>query len=125
MICITRDLYGCSITAWVTLFPQDIHVLLAGGQLPHTGAVSMYRNGIAEGVIQPEGHRERALTDWWAKVLSREFTGRATVVSGVHYDNARPDQIAAIVSVTEDMLAEALSCIGKIKKEEKEDGQGE
>lgn len=71
MIQVTRSLYGFTITACVTLFPQDIHVLLTGGQLAHTGAVSMYRAGIAEGAIQPEGHRERALTDRWAKALSR------------------------------------------------------
>ena len=116
MIQVTRSLYGFTITACVTLFPQDIHVLLTGGQLAHTGAVSMCRAGIAEGAIQ---------TDRWAKALSRQFNCRATVVGGVHYDNARPDQIATIVSVTEDMLVETIRCIGQRKKEDNQDEQGE
>lgn len=121
MIRIDRSLYGFPITARVTLLPRDIHVLLTGGQLPHTGAVSLYRQGVREGAIQPPGHREQAVSDRWAETLSRRFDCRATVVCGIHYDNARPDQIAGILSIAEEMLEEAACCIHKTKKEDQYD----
>lgn len=123
MIQIARSLYGHPITARVTLLPRDIHVLLTGGQLPHVGASSLFWKGEAEGAIQPAGHREQALTDRWAEALSRRFGCRAAVVGGIHYDNASPEQIAEIVSITEEMLEEASRCIQEIKKEEQQDEQ--
>lgn len=121
MIKIDSSLWGFPITARITLFTRDIHVLLTGGQLPHVGAISLFSCGKAEGAVQPAGHREQTLTDHWAEALSRRFACRVVVVGGIHYDNATPAQIKTILSVTEKMLGEAITFIDKAIKEEQKD----
>lgn len=115
-----RKLYGYVICAEVTFLKEDIHVLLTGGSLPHTGAVSMYCNGRKDGVIQPEGHKDETLSDRWSRRLSEEFHCRTTVVCGIHYENLTKGEIVGIISVTEDMLEEVIR-----KRKEKQHGEKE
>lgn len=106
-----KSVYGYDIRAEVTLLKHDIHILLTGGSLPHTGAVSMYWDGREDGAIQPEGHREKIVTDRWSRTLSEEFHCRVTTVCGIHYDHLSKEEIRQIVSVTDEMLAEAVKRI--------------
>lgn len=110
---IVRNLYGCDICAEITLLKNDIHVLITGGSLPHTGAVSMYCNGKQEGAIQPEGHRDKVVADRWSQRLSEEFCCRVTAVCGIHYDKLATDEIRQVVFVTDEMLQEASEWIEK------------
>lgn len=103
-----RNLYGYDILAEVTLLKEDIHILLTGGSLPHTGAVSMYCDGREDGAIQPEGHKEKTVSDSWSRRLSEEFHCRVTTVCGIHYENLTKEEILQIVSVTEEMQTEAV-----------------
>lgn len=108
-----RCLYGYRIWAAVTLLNADIHVLLTGGSLPHTGAVSMYFDGKEEGNIQPEGHKDQVISESWSRRLSEEFHCRVTVVCGIHYDHLARDEIMQIISATGEMLEEIISEIRK------------
>ena len=118
MIIVKNELFGFEIVAETTLLPHDIHVLITGGNLPHTGAVSMYSNGISEGFIQPVGHKDKAVSELWSKKLSEEFHCRVTTVCGIHYDNLTFEQIMKVVSTTEKMLEDTIFHINKIKQGE-------
>lgn len=102
-----RKLYGYDILAEVTLLKEDIHILIVGGSLPHTGAVSMFCEGREDGAVQPDGHKDKTVSDKWSRTLSAEFHCRVTTVCGIHYDHLTKDQIRHIVGVTDEMLAEA------------------
>lgn len=103
-----RSLYGYVIQAELTLLKKDIHALIIGGSLPHTGAVSMYCDGREDGAIEPDGHKDKTVANIWGRRLSEEFHCRATVVCGIHYDNLTKDEIMQIVSMTEEMLEEII-----------------
>jgi hypothetical protein len=120
---IDRCIYGYRIRAEITLLKSDIHVLLTGGSIPHTGAVSMYCDGKKDGNIQPEGHKEKELAELWSKTLSEEFHCRATTVCGIHYDNLDEKKIKEIVSVTEEMLTEAVSGVRRMKTNAKKESK--
>lgn len=123
MIIIKKELFGFEIVAETTLLPNDIHVLITGGSLPHTGAVSMYYDGKSDGFIQPTGHKDKAISELWSKKLSEEFHCRVTTVCGIHYDNLILEQIMIVVSTTEKMLEDTIFQINKIKQGEKENEQ--
>lgn len=113
---IVRNLYGHAVCAEIMLLENDIHILLTGGSLPHTGAVSMYCDGREDGTIQPEGHRDKTVSDRWSQRMSQEFHCRVTTVCGIHYDKLTKDEITQVVSVTDEMLAEAMQKISDIRR---------
>lgn len=113
IIKIDRTWAGYPICATVTLLKEDIHVLLTGGSLPHTGAVSMFCNGKEDGQLQPSGHKDRAVSERWGKLLSETFQCRVTAVCGIHYDDLERKQIAEIVALTDEMLTEAIREINR------------
>lgn len=123
MIVIKKELFGFEIVAETTLLSNDIHVLITGGSLPHTGAVSMYHDGTSDGFIQPLGHKDKTISELWSKNLSEEFHCRVTTVCGIHYDNLTFEQIMRVVSTTEKMLEETIFHINKIKQGENEHEQ--
>jgi hypothetical protein len=86
----------------------DIHILLTGGCLPHTGAVSIFERGKELGSIQLPGHKDGVVSSRWAKELSERFPHKVTVVCGIHYDNASGSMIQEIVKHTEYMLQEVI-----------------
>lgn len=102
--CIKRELYGHEIEAVITKMPRDIHILLAGGELPHIGAISIFQNGQQEAHTELAGHKEGGISSKWAKELSARFLCRVTVVCGIHYDNAAREMIEEIVRRTDEML---------------------
>lgn len=110
-----RSLMDHPITACVTLLDKDIHVLLTGGSLPHTGAAAMYCNGQPDGTIQPREHRDLVLAKIWAESLSCWFQCRATVVCGIHYDGIGSTEIARIVTVSSELLQQAIRSIQTIQ----------
>lgn len=99
------------IEACITKMEHDIHVLLTGGSLPHTGAVSIFEEGIEAGSILLKGHKDGVVGSRWGKELSEKFRCRVTVVCGIHYDGASGSMIEEILGKTEDMLQEAAKVI--------------
>ncbi len=105
---ITRKLYGHDISAWVTIMPEDIHILLTGGCLPHVGSVSIYKNGEEVSSISLPGHKDYVIGNSYAKALSQIRGLPVTVVCGIHYDNATVPMIEEIVRQTHEMLEEIM-----------------
>lgn len=112
----SKQLYGYEIKATVTLLEKDIHVLLTGGCLWHTGAVSMFCNGIEEGLIIAPNHKEGEISKAWANAISKHFNCRATVVCGIHYDNATKEMIKEIVKKSDEMLQDIITQLMKEKR---------
>ncbi len=109
---VQRQVYGYDIEACITKMDRDIHILLTGGCLPHTGAVSIFEEGKEAGAIQLRGHKDGVVSSRWAKELSEIFPCRVTVVCGIHYDNASGRMLQEIVGQTEDMLQEVIKNLG-------------
>lgn len=105
---IKSQVYGYDIEADITSMNSDIHILLTGGSLPHTGAVSIFEDGKEAGNIQLRGHKDALVSDRWANKISEEFHCRVTVVCGIHYDNATGGMLKKIVEHTEKMLNQAI-----------------
>jgi gallate decarboxylase subunit D len=109
---VKRQVFGYDIKACITKMDGDIHILLTGGSLPHTGAVSIFEKGKEVGFIQLPGHKDGVVGSRWAKELSEIFPYRVTVVCGIHYDNASGGMIQEIVEQTSDMLQEVIKNLG-------------
>lgn len=105
---VNRQLYGYGLEACITKMEQDIHILLTGGCLPHTGAVSIFEDGKEAGSLQLPGHKDGLVGSRWARELSALFHCRVTVVCGIHYDNASSAMLQDIIGQTEDMLQEVI-----------------
>ncbi|MBU3112614.1 prenylated flavin chaperone LpdD [Clostridium lacusfryxellense] len=89
---IKSEVYGYDIEANITAMSSDIHILLTGGCLPHTVAVSIFEDVKEVGFIQLDGHKDGLVSSKWAKKISEEFHCRVTVVCGIHYDNVTGHQ---------------------------------
>lgn len=105
---IQSKLYGYDIKAIVTKMNKDIHVLLVGGILPHTGSVHIYDTGIELGNIQLPTHKDGILGSIWAKKISLAFQCKTCVVCGVHYDNATSIMLEEIVATSNQMLKNTI-----------------
>ncbi|WP_099469368.1 prenylated flavin chaperone LpdD [Konateibacter massiliensis] len=103
---VKKEIYGHKVEAIITKMPKDVHILLIGGELAHTGAVSVFKNGDEEVYTELRGHKEGSISSKWAKELSALFLCRVTVVCGIHYDNATKEMIQEIVKRTDEMLLE-------------------
>lgn len=106
---ITKEFRGRTIIAELTFLDTGIHVLAAGGDCSHVGAVSMKSKESGLQTLSFPTHRESILTEHWAKTLCSAFCCPVTVAAGIHYDNASPTDIGAILRITDEMLAEFLT----------------
>lgn len=103
-----RTLFGHPIRMALTPLDDGVHVLLAGGQRSHVGAVTLAQDGAVLATAASPGHREQAVTERWAAALSRALGVPATVACGIHYDNATRAQIEAVLRLCEELLAETI-----------------
>lgn len=87
-----------------------LHVLVAGGERSHVGAVS--GAGYPEEKTVSFGtHKEAAVTERWARALA-DFTGEPCMAAaGIHYDGAEPETIRKILAACEELLEELKSCL--------------
>ncbi len=106
-----RILFDADIIAQITILDSGVHVLIAGGECSHVGAVALARNGTLIGCLSFEGHREQVICERWAKTLSDLTSGCAAVDCGIHYDNATAEQIEAILQICDDFLSETLTVL--------------
>ena len=83
---------------------ESLHVLLAGGDSSHIGAVGMACFGKLLHSWAFPGHREQVVCKEWAARLSAVVFCNVTVACGIHYDNASKEQIDTIVTLSRAML---------------------
>ena len=107
-----RTLFGADVTAQVTVLDEGVHVLLTGGERSHVGAAALAKDGALLACPAFPGHKEQVVCERWASVLS-QATGCATVCCGIHYDNAKPEQIKAVLCACEELLQGTLVHIGR------------
>ena len=109
-----RTLFGADITAQVSALDEGVHVLLAGGERSHVGAVALAQNGELLACPSFPGHKEQTVCERWALALSRETGACAAVACGIHYDHITPEGIQAVLDICDKLLEETLQ---RIKKE--------
>ena len=114
---IKSQVYGYDIEADITTMNSDIHVLLTGGRLPHTGAVSVFEDAKEVGFIQLDGHKDGLVSIKWAKRISEEFHCRVTVVCGIHYDKVTGKMLYEIVATTEKLLEKVINNLRLLSKD--------
>lgn len=91
----------------------DLLIHISGGG-DHLGAVSGAAGGSVTTQVFP-GHEEKWLTEPLAKALSAEFPGNVVVSAGVHLDQIRKEEIAAILAAN---AAAVGSIIALLEQEE-------
>lgn len=111
---VTRQFQGALITAQVLCFPQGVHISLFGGTLPHIGAVSIIDPKKNCMTTQFPGHKDGVVSARWAEVLLQHCLCPAVIEVGIHYDDLSKAEIAAICSLTDEMLAELLSMFKEV-----------
>ncbi len=90
---------------------EGMLVCLTGGCRSHIGAVSTAE---PEGTVRTQefpGHRDQAISAPWAQRLASALGQRVTVVCGIHYDSATPEQIREILQQTDALLGELLETL--------------
>ena len=104
---ITRQLFDRELTARIVRLDEGIHVLVYGGSRPHIGAVSVIAPGGDCTTIQFPHHRDGVVSEMWAKALAEVCKESVAVAAGIHYDDLSKEDIQKILSVMEEMVAEA------------------
>lgn len=108
---LTCELFDREITAEILCLEQGLHVSIFGGDLPHIGAVSIVAlDGVCSTVQFPE-HRDGAVSERWARALACAGYCPAVVEAGIHYDQISKQGIAAVLSLTDKMLDDALNIL--------------
>lgn len=113
---VSRGLFGQEIQAQVLLLDQGIHISLFGGELAHIGAVSVVDPSGNLTTMEFPGHKEGQLSRRWASALAQMGCLPAVVEAGIHYDQLSPDGIAAVVSLSEEILADVMTELRKTQR---------
>lgn len=106
---LTTTILGRPIVCTVTPLDDGIHVLLTGGDKGHIGAVSVCDPGADPETMTLPGHKEQYLTAPWAKAIADAANQRCCTVCGIHYDNATPQQIGAVMEGCDGLLSQLLT----------------
>lgn len=97
-----------------------IDVLIAGGDLPHIGAISIVDSDGQIDTKSFEGHKDQFISEVWAKALYEAYRIPVVVSVGIHYDNLDATGIKQIMSEMQKMLNEILhGCINRKQTDEK------
>lgn len=107
-----KALFGRRITAQVTRLDSGFHVLLAGGDKSHVGAVGMAHYGKLLCSYAFPSHKEQVICSEWAIRISAQCCCDVTVACGIHYENATREQIETIVKASDEWLQDVLQYIG-------------
>lgn len=110
-----QPLLGHTIQMQLTPLDDGLHVLLAGGQRSHVGAVALAQGGRLVAAASYPGHKEQQVAEQWAAALSAAGQTTVTVACGIHYDNATPAQIREILQLCDALLARTLQTLQQQK----------
>lgn len=82
---------------------NDLCVVIAGGELPHLGAVAVAQArpslqdktkvSATTSVITLLGHKEDVVASWVAHALAARLNKNVVVCCGIHVDDIRPDEL--------------------------------
>lgn len=103
-----RSYRGRDITALVLQTENGVSVTLWGGDRPHIGAVGVAGPDGEYTVTEFPGHREGVVCEKWTAALAAAGCLPAVVTAGIHYDGLDQAGIKAVLTLTDEMLAEAL-----------------
>ena len=109
-----KELFGKRITAQVTRLDSGFHVLLAGGDKSHVGAVGMAHCGKLLYLDAFPSHKEQVICSEWALRISAQCCCDVTVACGIHYENAAMEQIETIVKASDELLQDVLQHIQRM-----------
>lgn len=90
------------ITDW------GIEVLIAGGDRPHIGAVTVIDDRAHLNTQVFEGHKDDFISEEWAKILHRHNQVPVVISVGIHYDEIDAENIQMIVSEMHKQLDEII-----------------
>ncbi len=97
-------IFGYSIRAEVQSLDNGFDVGIFGGCSTHVGAVSMAEPEGGVQTMERPGHRDRFVSEPWALRLAQAWRAPVCVRCGIHYDNASPVQIQAILAACGGLL---------------------
>ena len=107
MIELCQQVLGYPIAVTAAPAGADWNVTVLGGCAPHVGSVSLaeYCEGaVTLRTLLRETHKDQIVGDKFARTLAEQAKCTVCVSCGIHYDNADPQQLQQIVTVTETLL---------------------
>lgn len=99
---------GRNITVQTVLTEEGISVTVCGGDRPHIGAVGVADPDGKVTVTEFPGHKEGVVCEKWTAALANAGYLPAVVTAGIHYDGLDRDGIEAVLTLTDELLAETL-----------------
>ena len=99
---------GKEISISLTRTDCGIETLIAGGDLPHIGAISIAdpRGQITTKAF--EGHKDQFISEEWAGALYETYQVPVVVSVGIHYDNLDATGIQQVLQEMKTVLQEIL-----------------
>ena len=114
---LTTTILNRTVTCTVTPLDDGIHVLLAGGDKGHIGAVSVCDPGAAPETMTCRGIKEQYIAVPMVQKAIADAAGqRCCTVCGIHYDNATPQQISAVMEGCDGLLSQLLTQLPDLLK---------
>lgn len=103
-----KEIYLLGKTIQLFIYRTDcgVQVVIAGGDKPHIGAVSIVdkHGNLVSHVFK--GHKDGVISDQWAVELHKIWAVPVVVSAGIHYDNIIPSQINMVIETLTTLLKE-------------------
>ena len=100
---------GHTVSAFVLIPDEGIHVSVYGGEKSHIGAVCIIAPDGTRQAQQFPGHRDLVIAEKWAGALYEAGYCPVTAEAGIHYDNLSKADILTIIAASDALLEEVLS----------------
>ncbi len=105
----------CQITIEMTALGADLNVVIAGGEKPHIGSVSMAvpreslsgtgRSATVSTYVYT-GHKDDVIGNMYAETLCIKYNCKVVVTCGIHYDHIDNDGIRQVYAEMKKVLEE-------------------
>lgn len=101
-----RTVLGYPISVEIKKLDEGWDIGIFGGCKTHVGAVSLAAPDGTMQTMERPGHRDSVISVRWATELAKCLNVPVCVRCGIHYDNAKKEQLAVIMASCEDLLRE-------------------
>ena len=108
MIKLDKNMGRLKINLLAINMGKDICVLLAGGDTPHLGAITLGSNYEKGDTFSFGTHKEGIITKMFSKILQKNYSCNIAVCCGIHLENITKQEITDVYSLCT-QLAEELS----------------
>ena len=108
-IVVSCESLGREIRAELIFCGKDASIIVTGGELHHVGSVSVAKNGHILGKWVGEGHRDDAVSDKFAILVSKLTGNTVSVTCGIHYDGISYAEIQEVLRASESLLDDILA----------------